>query len=433
MHALYRWLRRRSNQQDPVAPIRPEPEGEPTPIYISHTVRLIILSVFLIVFALLVKSMPTITSTVFLGATLALILSFPVRLLQYIMPRGAAIAVVTLTLVGGAITGLAILIPFLITEITRFVNSLPTIMESTTELVQEVLNAMHKRGWLEKQPDLVLEDVKRSVIDSTQSLLVTSFDNVARTLGASVSMMISVFGIIFVAIYLLVDIPEFKKSYIRMWAPAYRQDALSLWDTIGYSLSRYLSTQVLSLVIQGTLAFLGLWIIGVPYALILGLVQAVTAILPYIGAWIAFIPAALVATTLGWKYVVAVALLYLLINQLEGNFITPNLQGSAVRVHPILIFLGVIGGSQVFGIMGAVLAVPAIAVIRVISEFFWLRVRVHEDHPTLLSAMRLDTVEERIGSQSEIADAMEADEVTAEEIAELTAPDDIEKDIWEDS
>lgn len=433
MHALYRWLRRRSNQQDPVAPTRPEPEGEPTPIYISHTVRLIILSVFLIVFALLVKSMPTITSTVFLGATLALILSFPVRLLQYIMPRGAAIAVVTLTLVGGAITGLAILIPFLITEITRFVNSLPTIMESTTELVQEVLNAMHKRGWLEKQPDLVLEDVKRSVIDSTQSLLVTSFDNVARTLGASVSMMISVFGIIFVAIYLLVDIPEFKKSYIRMWAPAYRQDALSLWDTIGYSLSRYLSTQVLSLVIQGTLAFLGLWIIGVPYALILGLVQAVTAILPYIGAWIAFIPAALVATTLGWKYVVAVALLYLLINQLEGNLITPNLQGSAVRVHPILIFLGVIGGSQLFGIMGAVLAVPAIAVIRVISEFFWLRVRVHEDHPTLLSAMRLDTVEERIGSQSEIADAMEADEVTAEEIAELTAPDDIEKDIWEES
>ena len=88
-------------------------------------------------------------------------------------------------------------------------------------------------------------------------------------------------------------------------------------------------------------------------------------------------------------------MLYLAINQLEGNFITPNLQGNAVRVHPILIFIGVIGGSSLFGLMGAVLAVPAIAIIRVLFEFFWLRLRVDEDSPTLLSFMRKDTEDER--------------------------------------
>ena len=207
-----------------------------------------------------------------------------------------------------------------------------------------------------------------------------------------------------VAIYILADIPKFNNSYIRMFAPDYRVDAVVLWDTLGFSLSRYLGAQVVSMALQGFLIFLGLVALNVPYALVLALVQAFTAILPYIGAWIAFIPAFMVAMTIGWKTAVGVGILYLAMNQVEGNVITPNLQGNAVKVHPILVFIGVIAGSQMFGVMGAIMAVPAIAILRVLFEFFWVRLQVFEDAPTLFGLMRNDTTHERLGHRSKGAE-----------------------------
>ena len=373
----------------------PEQHTEPTPIIVSHRVRMIILVVSAIALFLLLRSLPGIISILLLGATLALILSFPVRFLQRFVSRRWAITIVTVGLLGLTILALALIIPFLISEITKFVNAMPDLTERLTEYARDTLQNFHDRGWIEQEPDQIIDDAKVGLIDTAQSLFTRTLDNVLTTLSSSVSIFLSAFGMVFVAVYLLADTPKFKNTYLRIWAPQYRADALHLWDTMGFSLSRYLSAQVLSLLIQGTLAFIGLVFLNVPYALILGLFQTVTAILPYVGAWIGAIPAVLIALTIGWETALATAVLYLAINQLEGNFITPNLQGNAVRVHPILIFIGVIGGSSLFGLMGAVLAVPAIAIIRVLFEFFWLRLRVDEDSPTLLSFMRKDTEEER--------------------------------------
>jgi predicted PurR-regulated permease PerM len=390
-----RWLRRKA---------RPAPEPrqmvDPTPIYVSQRVRLIIILLAALTLFLLFRNLPVLLTTVLLGATLALILSFPVRFLQRYISRRASIAAVTISLLLGAVLSLALIIPFLINEITRFIEALPATTETITRLATDVLENAHERGWIDERPDDVIANLRGGLLETGQTIITSLLDDVLATLTSSVSMFISAFGVVFVAVYLLADIPKFHDSYLRLWAPAYRKDAEVLWETTGYSLSRYLGALVFSLFIQGTIAFLGLYLLGVPYALILGLVQTVTAILPYIGAFIAAIPAILMALTINWQTAVAVALLYLAINQIEGNLITPNLQGNAVKVHPILIFIGVIGGSQLFGVMGAVLAVPAIAIMRVIFEFFWIRLRVHQDIPTVLAVMRNDTAGERFVNQS---------------------------------
>lgn len=417
--ALTSWIRSQS-----VAVPEPEPLESPTPIYVSHRTRTIILFVLVGIFAYISYRVPTVLSTVFMGATLALILSFPVRFLQRFVSRGKSIAIVTLGMIGGAVVTLLLLIPFLVSEIGQFTNNFPETLENITSFFERMILRFNERGWIDERPEKVINDIQTSLMETTQTLVSGALGNVVKTLTATFSVLITMFGVIFVAVYLLVDIPSFRKSYVRMWAPDYRHDAIVLWDTIGFSLSRYLGTLAISLALQGVLAFIGLWLLGVPYALFLGLVVSVTAILPFVGAWISAIPAVLVALTVSWQTAVGVAILYVVINQLEGNVITPKLQGDAVRVHPILIFFGVIGGSQLFGIVGAILAVPAIAVLRVVIEFFWLRLRVAEDRPTLLSAMRFDRAEERIGNQSPIAEEMEEEEVTPAEIAEAVEPED---------
>lgn len=395
LRVRWRWLRRKAR---PAA--APRQMIDPTPIYVSHRVRLIIIIVAVIALVLLFRNLPVLLTTVLLGATLALILSFPVRFLQRYTSRRASIAAVTISLLLGVILSLALIIPFLIGEITRFIEALPATTETITRLATDVLQNAYERGWIEERPDDVIANMRGGLLETGQSIVTSLLDDVLKTLTSSVSMFISAFGIVFVAVYLLADIPKFHDSYLRLWAPDFRTDAEVLWETMGYSLSRYLGALVFSLMIQGTIAFAGLYFLGVPYALILGLVQTVTAILPYIGAFIAAVPAILMALTINWQTAVAVALLYLAINQIEGNLITPNLQGNAVKVHPILIFVGVIGGSQLFGVMGAVMAVPAIAIMRVIFEFFWIRVRVQQDIPTVFAVMRNDTAGERFVNQT---------------------------------
>lgn len=393
----------------PASGMNSEPKQmvEPTPIYVSHRLRLFIMIATLVVVALVLRSVPGIITTVLLGATLALILSFPVRFLQRFVSRKWSILIVTVALLSGTVFLLALAVPVLINEITQFVSALPAITETTIRHARDFVTELYDRGWLRQEPEELIQDARYGLLDSAQSLTATALNNLVGALSASVGLFITAFGVVFVAIYLLADIPKFFASYLRLWAPAYRTDAMVLWDTMGYSLSRYLSALLVSISIQGMLASVGLYFLGVPYALVLGLVQAITAILPYIGAWIAFIPAFIVALTVGWQTALGVGILYLALNQIEGNLITPNLQGNAVKVHPILIFIGVIGGGQLFGIMGAILAVPTIALIRVGAEFFWLRLRVAEDQPTLLSIMRNDTSVERISSRSGAAEDSE--------------------------
>ena len=118
------------------------------------------------------------------------------------------------------------------------------------------------------------------------------------------------------------------------------------------------------------------------YAILLGVWVSVTAIIPYLGAFLGGIPAVLVALVFGssiFESYTTTAILtvvaYVLIQQLEGNFLTPRIQGQALHVHPIVVLLAVIAGGELAGLAGIIFAVPALAVFRVLFDFFRVRLR----------------------------------------------------------
>ena len=127
--------------------------------------------------------------------------------------------------------------------------------------------------------------------------------------------------------------------------------------------------------IQGVLAAAALYLLGVRYAILLGVWVSITAIIPYLGAFLGGIPAVIVALVFGssnFESSTTTAILtivaYVLIQQLEGNFLTPRIQGQALQVHPILVLLAVIAGGELAGLAGIVFAVPTLAVFRVLSS-----------------------------------------------------------------
>jgi predicted PurR-regulated permease PerM len=180
---------------------------------------------------------------------------------------------------------------------------------------------------------------------------------------------------LFVAVYLLTNVRRIKATYLVMIPVRYRRDARDLWDAFAFSLSRYLAGLGFVAFVQGALSAIGLFFLGVPYALLLGTWVALVSIIPYLGAFLGAIPAVVLALFQSPTTALLTVILYVLIQQLEGNVLTPRIQGQTLRVPAVLIFLAVIAGGEIAGLLGVIFAVPIVAVLRVLFDFFRVRLR----------------------------------------------------------
>ncbi|MDP8921499.1 MAG: AI-2E family transporter [Chloroflexota bacterium] len=349
-----------------------------TPIPISPRGRTVLVLVAFALLILLFWWSPGLLPLLLAGATLALILSFPVRLLARILPRGWAIAVVILALLLLVALALVTLVPLLIRQLAELIVAAPQLATDAEAGVLRLLRPLAERGLLPDEPGEVVANIRQGLLERAQGLAQRALGGVVGFLTGAVGTFIQLFGVLFIAIYLLADIGRFKDTFVRAVPERYRRDARALWDDLGRSLSRYLSGLLVSLAIQGTLAYLLNLALGVPYAFLLGILTAVTGILPYIGAWIGAIPAVILAFFVSPWTAVLSALGYVALQQLEGEVLTPRIQGTAVRVHPLLVFLAVVAGGEIAGLLGAAFAVPLLAVLRVLFDFFSARLYVRQ-------------------------------------------------------
>jgi predicted PurR-regulated permease PerM len=145
-----------------------------------------------------------------------------------------------------------------------------------------------------------------------------------------------------------------------------------------HALISYVRGQVLLSLIIGVSAGLGIWILGATgllpgadaYALLFGGWVAFTEVLPYLGPWLGAIPPVIYALVVHPFSVIWVVLLFLGIHQIEGHVVVPKVMGSVLRLHPLLVIFGLLAGANVDGLIGALLALPILAVARAAWEFF---------------------------------------------------------------
>ncbi len=362
--------------------VRREPDvtAHPTPIRISRRTRTALILAVIAAFAYVVYLVPSVLTTVIGGIALALVLSFPVRFFSRFFSDGIAILLSFLLVVGVFVVAALYLVPIVATQFSSLVSAAPGIAASAEQYLRDVLDSLENRGVLPNDdPQQLVSRVRENLVDAVRSIGSSLLGGVLGFVYGTVNFLVTLLGILFIGIYMLVDARKIKAAYLRAAPHDYRSDARSLWNAFGFSLSRYLGGLALILLIQGAVSALGLALIGVPYALVLGAIVSVTAIIPYLGAFLGAVPALLVALALEgpWEALLTAAL-FLAVQQLEGNFLTPKIQGDTLHVHPILVFLGVIVGGGLGGILGVIVAVPALAVLRVLFDFFRVRLRTED-------------------------------------------------------
>lgn len=363
-------------------PSRTAGKAGPAPIEISRRVLGVLLLTALLALVILVVLAPGVLFVALGGLALALALSFPVRALSRFMPRPLAVAATFLVLISAAILALVVLIPLLSGQLAALFAAAPGIATDAERTLRGLLEPLAERGVLPGTPDELLTGLAADLYDRARTLAEGLLGGFFGFAGRAFSVAIGLVAALVIAAYLLADVRKIKAAFLRASPKTYRRDALELWESFAFSLSRYLSGLAFVMVVQGALSALVLWLLGIPYAALLGAWVAVTAVVPLLGAWIGAIPAVLVALSVSPTVALLTALLFLAIQQLEGNFLTPRVMGGVLGIHPVLILLGVIGGSQLAGPLGILFAVPTLAVLRVLFDFLRPRLRVRRsDEP----------------------------------------------------
>ncbi|HYZ05174.1 MAG TPA: AI-2E family transporter [Rubrobacter sp.] len=352
--------------------------SQPTPIRISRRTRTALLVLGLIALALFMWAAPTVPVVLLGGFALALVLSFPVRWLSPLMPRWLAMLITFLLLAGIVSLAFLVLVPILIVQLVSFVKAAPHIATAAQDTLRSLLQPLTDSGILKETPDQFMVRLGRDLLDLAQSVGQQVLGRLVGFVSGTISVVLTLFGILFVSVYFLANVRKIKATFLMAAPKRYRRDAAELWESEGVSLSRYLSGLGLDMLIQGAISSVGLFLLGVPYALLLGTWVAVAAVIPYLGAWLGAIPAVIVALTVSPAKAFLTALLYLVVQQIEGNVLQPRIQGQALNMPSILIFLGVIAGAEIAGLLGVIFAVPTLAVLKVLFDFFRARLYTEE-------------------------------------------------------
>jgi predicted PurR-regulated permease PerM len=136
------------------------------------------------------------------------------------------------------------------------------------------------------------------------------------------------------------------------------------------TIGSYIRGQLLLGLVVGTLAALGLFLLGVPFQILLGIVAGLTELVPIIGSWIGGAVAVLVTLATTPEKVIWVILLYLGIQVLENSFLVPRIQGNALNLHPIAVMIVIVVGSHLFGLWGVILGPLLVAAARDVIKYF---------------------------------------------------------------
>lgn len=194
--------------------------------------------------------------------------------------------------------------------------------------------------------------------------------NALSVTGKIFSGVFSVLTVFVISFYLMLERGMLKKQFIALWPKKYQENALKTIAQIESKIGLWLRGQIILSFTIGFCVWLGLTLLGLPFALPLGLLAGILEIVPTIGPIISAMPAIIVALTISPGIAISVVVFYILLQMLENNILVPKIMKKAVGLNPIVIILGVLIGSKFLGILGALLAVPFTAMLLIIAKSF---------------------------------------------------------------
>lgn len=303
--------------------------------------------------------------TIYISAIFAIGLSPLVRLIERQqtipigrrLPRWLAILLIYAVIIGALVgVGMAVFPP-LIEQAEELWRNLPARLDQFQQF-------LIRRGLL-TAPITLGEAVEQAPISGAAG---GAARNVFRAFGVVAGGLLGIFSILLLTFYMLVESREIFSFFVRLFPAEERSRVAGVAQTVTVKVSAWLSGQLLLSFIIGLTSAIGLWAMGVPYFYVLALVSAIGEMIPMVGPVLSAIPAILVAFTVSPALALGVAIFFILQQQFENIILVPKLMGRQVGLSPVVVIIGLGIGSQLLGVVGAILSVPTAAIVQVLFQ-----------------------------------------------------------------
>lgn len=267
------------------------------------------------------------------------------------IPRGIVVALVFFV---GLVLILTILIPFItiiISQFQEFIKKFPDYWQGLIDFVDNLEIFALNSGLIPDYSQIISNVTKigQEVVKKSIGFTLNLFAGLAAALTLAV-----------VVLFMLLDKSQLRKGYIKLFPPEYREKASHITGTISKKVGGYVRGQLLLMLAVGILTAIGLKIVGIEFALLLGIVAGILEIIPLVGPVIASVPGVLVGLAQDPSLALWALLVYVIVQRIENHFLTPLILGKFLEMHPLIIIVAILIAASTIGVFGVILS-PAIA------------------------------------------------------------------------
>lgn len=382
------------------------------PVWSRDTKRIVAVVLLIASFALIYLSRGVIPQLITAGVLAYLFQPIVSGLVKRRVPRGLAAACCILILVLLVAIVPVLLVPAIIQNVGAIIDVFSHIPDLTTAL-DNLIQRAPVINLLGNQIDLgatlltaqasLEHNLQEFQLPDIQGLISYGLDglraatNVVRTAAGIATVIISVLfsGLLLLVytFYLTKDSSQLTSWFSQLITPDYHDEFAELGQRLNLTWKRFFRGQLLLSLAVGAVVFLATAALGLPGALILGLLAGVFEVIPNLGPVLALIPAVIIALLQGPTYLPIsnlvfagiVVAVYVIIQQLENNILVPRIMGHSLNLHPLLVLVGVVVGASFAGVLGAFLAAPTLASIKILGWYAHAKLTDREPFPVHIS------------------------------------------------
>ncbi|MDD3839938.1 MAG: AI-2E family transporter [Clostridia bacterium] len=218
---------------------------------------------------------------------------------------------------------------------------------------------------------MMLKDVINTNIQMIGNIIFRYFKSFNKTILNLFSQMLDIIIIPVLSFYFLKDMNYFKNKTVEILPLKYKKTIIGILKDINIVLAKFVRGQFIIALIIALMSTVGLYLLNIRYALLLGTLAGMFDVIPYFGPVIGAIPAILLAALESPSKIFSVIIVFIIIQQVESGIITPKIIGDSMELHPIVVIISLLIAGKFFGILGMLIAVPIVATLRVIFNHLY--------------------------------------------------------------
>jgi predicted PurR-regulated permease PerM len=357
------------NANEPKEPLIPRFRVTP-----SERNRLILVTIALLVLWWLFDQSRGALVPFIIALVLAYLMSPLVDLLSMRLPRALSILLVYVLFIVLIWGFVAWVNPIIGNQVGELADNFPDYRATAEAWFQQFISFYNNLP-ISEDVRTAIEDALGSALGTIGTAVQAAIVGTIRAISSAMGFIVGLLIIPFWLFYVLKDKDRGFNAFNNMLPRSWRSDVWRIVRIVNGILASYIRGQLLLGLVVGVAVTIAMLAVGAPYPVILGIISGFTEIIPVIGPVLGAIPGVLVAFfhPEGWLMVLKVLIVYIAVQQLENNLLVPKIQGDSVKLHPAIIMVSLVVGSQVAGFVGLVAAVPVAAMIRDVYLYLYRR------------------------------------------------------------